>query len=171
MGFLEWWNFLVVYGPFVVFALAAVGFVLYGLVGRLRQPVAGPLHQVYTRVEPTPGTRLTLERVVFGRGPRMTWVKIGADQRYLHVKLVYSTRFRDGFSVPLNEITAEPDRFPLMVLAPDVVRLSLAGDRSRPMLVSYLLFERLSAATQGGLKLGDAAAKPSSIHSRAMKGA
>ncbi len=164
MGFLEWWNFLVVYGPFLAFVLVVFGFMLYNIAGMLRQPGAGPLHEIYRRVEPAPGTRLTLERVVFGRGPRMTWVKIGADPCYLHVKLFHTLRFRDGFSVPLSEITAEPDRFPLMILAPDVVRLDLAGDRSRPMLVWYPLFERLSAATKGSLKLADTAARPSPIH-------
>jgi hypothetical protein len=94
----------------------------------------------------------------------MTWVKIGADHQYLHVKLAYSLRSRSDFSVPLSEITAEPDRFPLMVLAPDVVRLDFAGDRSRPMLVWYPLFKRLSAATEGNLKLPDTAARPSPIH-------
>jgi hypothetical protein len=100
----------------------------------------------------------------------MTRVKIGADSGYLHVKLVYPSRPRGGFSVPLGEITAEPDRFPLMILAPDVVRLSFASDPGRPMLVWYPLFERLSAATQGRLKLPDAATRPSPIHSKVMRG-
>ena len=101
----------------------------------------------------------------------MTRVKIGADHRYLHVNVVYSLRFRGDFSVPLSEITAEPDRFPLMILAPDVVRLDLAGDRSRPILVWYPLFERLSAATGGRLELAGLAARPRPVHSSAMKGA
>ena len=157
-------------GPFLVFALVAAGFVLYAVVGNLRQPGAGPLHDAYRWVEPAPGTRLTLERVVFGRGPRMTFVKIGADHRYLHVKLVYSPRFRGGFSVPLNEITADADRFPLMVLAPDVVRLSFARDPARPMLVWFPLFDRLNAAAQGRLELAGGTVRPSPIHARATNG-
>ena len=143
MGFLEWWNFLVVYGPFLAFVTVVVGFMVWGFAARLRQPGAGPLHDIYSWVEPAPGTKLMMKRVVFGRGPQMTWVKIGADHKYLHVRILYSARFRGGFSVPLSDITAQPDRFPLMILAPDVVRLTFARDPSRPMLVPKLLFERL----------------------------
>jgi hypothetical protein len=153
MEVLQWLSALIAWGPFVLIPLAIVGFTVYQMVGMLRQPSAGPLHDRYPPARSAPGTKLTMERVVFGRGPRMTWVKIGADHAYLHVKLVYSLRLRGGFSVPLSAVTAEPDRFPLMILKPDVVRLTFARDPDRPMLVWYPLFDRLSAASQGRLKL------------------
>lgn len=153
MSLVDWWNAIFASGPFVVALVAVVGFWLYMLVGSLRQPGGGPLCDVYPAVPPAAGTKRTLERVVFGAGPRMTWVKVGADPAYLHVGFVYALGDRAKFSVPLEEITAVPDRFPLMVLSPDVIRLTFARDPGRPMLVWRLLFDRLSAASQGRLKV------------------
>jgi hypothetical protein len=48
-----------------------------------------------------------------------------------------------------------PDRFPLMILAPDVIRLTFERDPGRPMLVGRLLFDRLLAASGGRLKVAD----------------
>lgn len=153
----EWWSILNAYGPFLLFVAAGLGLALYVFVGSLRQVGGGSLREVYPPVEPAPGTRRTMERVVFGKGPRMTWVKVGVDHAHLHVAIVGSLRTRGGFSVPLGDVTAEPDRFPLMILAPGVVRLTFARDPGRPMLVRPPVFAGLAAASQGRLKLAGAA--------------
>jgi hypothetical protein len=71
--------------------------------------------------------------------------------------------------VPLSAITADPDRFPLMILRPDVVRLTFARDLDWPMLVWYPLFDRLSAASQGGLKLADGPARTQAVAQAAAR--
>jgi hypothetical protein len=93
----------------------------------------------------------------------MTWVRIGADAAHLHVTVAHSLRLHGGFSVPWSAITAEPDRFPIMILMPDVVRLTFAHDPDRPMLVWYPLFQQLSAASQGRLMLADGPASTSAV--------
>jgi hypothetical protein len=161
MSPLELWYALTSWGPFLLLVVAAFGFMLYMLAASLRQPGGSPLCDRYPPVEPAEGTKRTLERVVFGTGPRMTWVKVGADHAHLHVAFAY-TLGNARFSVPLEEITAVPDRFPLMILAPDVIRLTFERDPGRPMLVGRLLFDRLSAASGGRLKVagGGRAAPP-----------
>lgn len=156
MSVLEWWSILNAYGPFLLFVAAGLGLALYVFAGSLRQVGGGSLQGVYPPVEPAPGTRRTMERIVFGKGPRMTWVKVGVDHAHLHVAIVGSLRTRGRFSVPLGEVTAEPDRFPLLIPTPGV-RLTFARDPGRPMLVRPPVFARLSAASQGRLALAGAA--------------
>src|SRR5688572_19930539 len=110
MSPLDLWYALTGWGAFLVLFVAAFGFMLYMLVASLRQPGGSTLCDRYPPVEPAEGTKRTLERVVFGAGPRMTWVKVGADQAHLHVAFAY-TLGSARFSVPLEEITAVPDRF------------------------------------------------------------
>jgi hypothetical protein len=111
------------------------------------------LRELYPAAPAAPGARWTYRRVVFGNGPRMTWVRLTADHAYLHVSVVGGLRARRGFSVPLADVSATPARFPLMVLAPDVVRLSFARDPSLPVILWPHVFRRLVEASGGRLRL------------------
>jgi hypothetical protein len=81
----------------------------------------------------------------------MTWVKLGVDHAWLHVAVVGSLRRQAEFSVPLEEVTAEPGRFPLMILDPEVVRLAFARDRTLSMMVWPSEYRPLAAASSGRL--------------------
>ena len=127
-------------------APAGLAFMALVLIVSMRGKREDGLAALYPRVDPAAGTSRTRTRVVFGKGPAMTWVKLGVDHRHLHVSVLGALGAGAAFSVPLEEVTAEPDRFPMMILAPDVIRLTFARDRTRPMLVWPHVFARLSAA-------------------------
>lgn len=134
----------------------ALPVMLLVLLMSMRRKGGGRLEELYPAVEPAAGTKRTRERVVFGTGPSMTRVKVGVDHTYLHVTVVGSLRSGAAFSVPLADVAAEPARFPAMILAPDVIRLTFARDRSLPMLVWPRVFEKLSTASQERLRLAAA---------------
>jgi hypothetical protein len=117
----------------------------------------GRLAALYPAVAPAPGTRLRLERVVFGRGyGSMAWVRIGADRERLHVRIVTSMQGGGRFSVPHEEVTTSPDRYGWMILAPDVVRLRFARAPELVLLVWRRQLERLAEASGGRLSLAAA---------------
>src|SRR5690606_21214587 len=74
---------------------------------------------------------VTRERAVIGSGPRPTRVRVGVDGDYLHVSPLPTAGGRAGFSVPLTEVAARPDRFAPMILAPEQ-QAGSEGDLSAP---------------------------------------
>jgi hypothetical protein len=153
MSIVELYWTVMAYGPVLLIAIAVVAIMLYMLVGSLRQARGTILEDAYPPVESAARTRRTRARAVFGQGPRMTWVKVGADDTYLHVRVFGSMISRGSFSVPLSEVTAEAARFSVMILAPDVIRLTFARSPSLPMLVWPHVFAKLSAASGGRLQV------------------
>jgi hypothetical protein len=112
------------------------------------------LAEVYHAVEPVQGTRLRLERAVFGRWYfSMAWVKIGADRERLHVRVMTSHQGAGSFSVPLDQVTATPDRYGWMILAPDTVRLCFLRAPEALMRVFPGDFLKLAEASGGRLRL------------------
>jgi hypothetical protein len=131
----------------------AIAFVLLALLVTRRRTSGQRLHQLYPAVPAAPGSRLMYERVVFGNGPSMTWVRLTADHAYLHVSVAGLFNSTPAFSVPLADVSAAPNRFPLMILAPDVIKLSFARDPGLPILVWPHVFDRLTEASGGRLRL------------------
>ena len=60
------------------------------------------LRELYPSAPAAPGARWTYKRVVFGNGPRMTWVRLTADHAYVHVSVAGPLSTFRGFSVPLS---------------------------------------------------------------------
>ena len=141
--------------PFVAMLPVFIPFLLVVLYLRVRAGDSpARLAELYPAVDPARGTRRTRERAVFGRGYfSMCWVKIGADHAHLHVEILNSLRGTGSFSVPLAEVTAMPDRYGWMILAPDVVRLRLARAPEVVLLVWAKTFYRLTEASTERLRL------------------
>ena len=138
----------------------ALPFILLLVLMRLRRKSAGRLEQLYPAVPPAPGTRMRRVRVVFGRGPSLTWVKLGVDHAWLHVSLFGTLRRQAAFSVPLEDVTAAADRFAPMILFPDVIRLSFVRDPDWPMLVWPHVFAAMAAASRGRLRVAEESLVP-----------
>ena len=86
----------------------------------------------------------------------MHWAKMAVDHAHLHIVVIGSLRRQAEFSVPLQEVTAEPGRFPLMILDPEVVRLTFARDRTQSMMVWPSEYRQLAAASGGPLPVPSA---------------
>jgi hypothetical protein len=112
------------------------------------------LLELYPAVAPAPGTRIRMDRAMFGRGYfSMAWVRIGADHERLHIRVVSSFQRGRSFSVPLEEVTVTPDRYGWMVLAPDTVRLRFARAPAELMMIFPGDFAKLAEASGGRLRL------------------
>jgi hypothetical protein len=95
-----------------------------------------------------------MDRAVFGRGYfSMAWVRIGADRERLHVRVMSSFQGGGSFSVPLDEVTATPDRYGWMVVTPETVRLRFARAPEELMMILPGDFTRLVEASGGRLRL------------------
>jgi hypothetical protein len=134
------------------FALAAIA-ITVGL-RFLRKGGPSRLAELYPAVAPAPETRIRTDRAVFGRGYfSMAWVSIGADHERLHVRLLSSFQGRGAFSIPLDDVTATPDRYGWMILRPDTVRLRFARAPEELMMIFPGDFARLTEASAGRLRL------------------
>ncbi len=125
-------------------------------IGMRRVRSGGPMRlaKLYPPVVPQTGSKPWRDRAVFGRGFfAMAWMRIGVDERHLHVRVSSSWQGTGAFSVPLEDITASPDRYGWMVLAPDTVRLRFARAPQELMMVFRRDFEKLAQASQGRLQL------------------
>ena len=138
----------------------ALPFILLLVLVRLRRKSAGRLAQLSPAVAPAPGTRMRRVRVDFGRGPSLTWVKLGVDHAWLHVSLFGTLRRQAAFSVPLEDVTAAADRFAPMILFPDVIRLSFVRDPDWPMLVWPHVFAAMAGASRGRLRVAEESLVP-----------
>jgi hypothetical protein len=137
--------------PLGTLAPLAALFVLPQLILLYRTTRGSPLAERYPAVEPAAGAMRIRERVVFGRRFVMNWVRIEVDHAYLHVKMYYSPGAKGRFSVPLEDVTSQPDRYPWMIFDPDVVRLSFRRDPTHYMLVWSSAFRKIAAASGGRL--------------------
>jgi hypothetical protein len=125
---------LLPFAPWLVAVIAMIALTLSFRFGRKGSP--NRLGERYPAVEPAPGTRLRRERAVFGRGYFSTArVKIGADAQRLHVRVTSSFQGIGSFSMPLDEITAEPDRYPWILLSPDTIRLRFAREPETVLMI------------------------------------
>jgi hypothetical protein len=141
--------------PFAALFPIVLAFMLLTLLLRFARK-RGPsrLVELYPAVAPAPGTRIRMDRGVFGRGYfSMAWMRIGADQERLHVHVVSSFQGGGSFSVPLDEVTATPDRYGWMVLTPETVRLRFARAPEELMMIFPGDFARLVEASGGRLRL------------------
>lgn len=141
--------------PFATVLPFAIVMVVFTLVLRFaRKRAPSQLAELYPRREPAPGTRLRIDRAIFGRGYfSMAWVKIGADHDHLHVSTIGSYQGLGSFSVPLEDVTATPDRYGWMILAPQVVRLSFGRAPEAVMMVWPRDWAKLAQASGGRLRL------------------
>ena len=128
--------------------LVGLAFLLVG--SSVRWKTGRRLAELYPAVRPASGTKWLNGRVVFGSGPRMHWVKMAVDHAHLHIAVIGSLRRQAELSVPLQEVTAEPGSF-LMILDPEVVRLTFARDRTQSMMVWPSEYRQLAAASGGRL--------------------
>jgi hypothetical protein len=134
------------------FALVMIALTVVMRVVRKRGP--NRLAELYPAVAPAPETRIRTDRAAFGRGYfSMAWVRIGADRECLHVRLLSSFQGRGAFSIPLDDVTATPDRYGWMVLTPDMVRLRFARAPEELMMIFPADFGRLAEASGGRLRL------------------
>ncbi len=73
----------------------------------------------FTRRSSRRRTPMRMDRAIFGRGYfSMAWVRIGADRERLHVRVLNSLQGGGSFSVPLDDVSATPDRYGWMALMP-----------------------------------------------------
>jgi hypothetical protein len=145
--------------PFASFALLPIALVV--AMRFVRNGGPGRIATIYPAVSPTPGTRLRRERGLFGRGYfSMARMRVGADQEHLHVRVGTSWQGVGAFSVPLQDITAVPDRYGWMVLSPDTVRLRLTRAPEEVVMLFRRDFEKLAEASGGKLALVTGGAPP-----------
>jgi hypothetical protein len=120
------------------------------------------LAELYPAVEPAPGTPVRMDRAIFGRGYfSIGWVRIGADCERLHVRVLNSLQGGGSFSAPLDDVSATPDRYGWMILAPNTVWLRFARAPEALMMIFPGDFARLAEASGGRLRLQ---AAPAGMH-------
>lgn len=149
--------------PFVPWLLAGLAMVSVSLFLRTRKGTPNRLAERYPAVEPAQGTSLRRELAMFGYGYfGMARVKLGADAERLHLRVTSSHQGIGSFSVPLDEITAAPDRYPWMILAPDTIRLRFAREPEAIVMVPRRAFRRLAESSGGRLRV-EGMARPAAL--------